>query len=258
MDTLRFLDILGFTVGLIYLYLEYKASIWLWLVSLVMPAIDMVLYYKAGLYADFGLAIYYCLIAIYGFAVWMMPALKHLKRRKTDDGGTTVVAADSINASAEGTVVVAANVAETSAEGTVVMAANSINASAEGPSSHGSGARDLPITHFRRSYIVPATAVFIALWVAIWWFLSRHTNSTVPISDAFTTALSIVAMWALARKYVEQWLMWFAVDAVCTILYVQKGIPFKAAIYAIYTIVAILGYRKWLTMMDTQKTKGLC
>ena len=228
MDTLRFLDILGFTVGLIYLYLEYKASIWLWLASLIMPAIDMVLYYKAGLYADFGLAIYYCLIAIYGFVVWMMPALKHLKRRKTDDGGTTVVAADSINASAEG------------------------------PSSHGSGARDLPITHFRRSYIVPVTAVFIALWVAIWWFLSRHTNSTVPISDAFTTALSIVAMWALARKYVEQWLMWLAVDAVCTILYVQKGIPFKAAIYAIYTIVAILGYRKWLRMMDTQKTKGLC
>jgi len=271
MDTLRFLDILGFTVGLIYLYLEYKASIWLWLASLVMPAIDMVLYYKAGLYADFGLAIYYCLIAIYGFAVWMMPALKHLKRRKTDDGGTTVVAADSINASAEGTVVVAANVAETSAEGTVVMAADSINASAEGtvvmaadsinasaegPSSHGSGARDLPITHFRRSYIVPATAVFIALWVAIWWFLSRHTNSTVPISDAFTTALSIVAMWALARKYVEQWLMWLAVDAVCTVLYVQKGIPFKAAIYAIYTIVAILGYRKWLTMMHHVKSSA--
>lgn len=256
MDTLRFLDILGFTVGLIYLYLEYKASIWLWLASLVMPAIDMVLYYKAGLYADFGLAIYYCLIAIYGFAVWMMPALKHLKRRKTDDGGTTVVAADSINASAEGTVVVAANVAEASAEGPVVMAADSINASAEGPSSHGSGARDLPITHFRRSYIVPATAVFIALWVAIWWFLSRHTNSTVPISDAFTTALSIVAMWALARKYVEQWLMWLAVDTVCTILYVQKGIPFKAAIYAIYTIVAILGYRKWLTMMHHVKSSA--
>lgn len=256
MDTLRFLDILGFTVGLIYLYLEYKASIWLWLASLVMPAIDMVLYYKAGLYADFGLAIYYCLIAIYGFALWMMPALKHLKRRKTDDGGTTVVAADSINASAEGTVVVAANVAEASAEGPVVVAADSINASAEGPSSHGSGARDLPITHFRRSYIVPATAVFIALWVAIWWFLSRHTNSTVPISDAFTTALSIVAMWALAHKYVEQWLMWFAVDAVCTVLYVQKGIPFKAAIYGLYTIVAVMGYRKWLTMMHHVKSSA--
>jgi nicotinamide mononucleotide transporter len=58
MDTLRFLDILGFVVGLVYLILEYKASIWLWLASIIMPAIDMVLYYKAGLYADFGMAIY--------------------------------------------------------------------------------------------------------------------------------------------------------------------------------------------------------
>lgn len=70
MDTLRFLDILGFVLGLIYLYLEYRASIWLWLTSIVMPAVDMVLYYRAGLYADFGLAIYYCLAALYGWAVW--------------------------------------------------------------------------------------------------------------------------------------------------------------------------------------------
>ena len=40
MDTLRFLDILGFVVGLVYLILEYKASIWLWLASIIMPAID--------------------------------------------------------------------------------------------------------------------------------------------------------------------------------------------------------------------------
>ena len=44
MDTLRFLDMLGFVLGLIYLYLEYRASIWLWLASIVMPADDMVLY----------------------------------------------------------------------------------------------------------------------------------------------------------------------------------------------------------------------
>ena len=70
MDTLRFLDILGFVVGLVYLVLEYKASIWLWLASIVMPAIDMVLYFKAGLYADFGMAIYYCLAGVYGYLSW--------------------------------------------------------------------------------------------------------------------------------------------------------------------------------------------
>lgn len=73
----------------------------------------------------------------------------------------------------------------------------------------------------------------------------------MPVTDAFTTALSIVALWALARKYAEQWLLWFVVDAVCTWLYIRKGIPFKATIYGLYTVVALLGYRKWLRMMPS-------
>ena len=43
MSLLHFLDVLGFVVGLLYLYLEYRASIWLWLASIIMPAIDMAL-----------------------------------------------------------------------------------------------------------------------------------------------------------------------------------------------------------------------
>jgi len=192
MDALRFLDILGFSVGLIYLYLEYKASIWLWLASLIMPAIDMVLYFKAGLYADFGMAIYYCLIAIYGFAVWKFG--KQARKKG-----------------------------------------------------------EMPIRHFPPYYIFPAVATLGLVWYAIWWILSTQTNSTVPLTDAFTTALSVVAMWALARKYAEQWLLWLVVDAICSILYVYKGIPFKAAIYGLYTIVAVFGYRKWLSLMKTEQ-----
>ena len=199
MDTLRLLDILGFVVGLVYLYLEYKASIWLWLASVVMPAVDMVLYYKAGLYADFGMAIYYCLAAVYGFVVWRWAGRRGARRQQ-------------------------------------------------------SAAAELPITHFRRAHILPAAAALLALWAAIWWLLSRHTNSTVPVTDAFTTALSVVALWALARKYAEQWLLWLVVDAVCCALYVYKGIPFKACIYGLYTVFAVFGYRKWLSMMGRPAT----
>ena len=91
--------------------------------------------------------------------------------------------------------------------------------------------------------------IALALWAAIWWILVRHTDSTVPVADAFTTALSIVALWALSRKYAEQWLIWLVVDLVCCVLYVRKGIPFKASIYGLYSVVAVLGYRKWLQAM---------
>ena len=93
--------------------------------------------------------------------------------------------------------------------------------------------------------------VVVLVWYIIYYILIHYTNSTVPVTDAFTTALSIVALWALARKYAEQWLMWFVVDAVCTWLYIRKDIPFKAAIYGLYTMVALLGYRKWLRMMPS-------
>ena len=190
MDTLRFLDILGFVVGLVYLILEYKASIWLWLASIIMPAIDMVLYYKAGLYADFGMAIYYCLAGVYGYASW-----KWFKKAESQQR------------------------------------------------------TERPITRYKKQHILPSLAAMLLLWFGIWWMLTHWTNSTVPVADAFTTALSIVALWALAQKYAEQWLLWLVVDVVCCILYVRKGIPCKAAIYGIYCAVAVLGYRKWLRMI---------
>ena len=66
----QYLEILGTIVGLVYLYLEYKADIWLWLASIIMPAIYLVVFYDAGLYADTAINIYYLAIALYGWAAW--------------------------------------------------------------------------------------------------------------------------------------------------------------------------------------------
>lgn len=60
---LNFLEIFGTIVGLVYLWLEYRASIYLWIAGIVMPAIYIFVYYKAGLYADFGINIYYLIAA---------------------------------------------------------------------------------------------------------------------------------------------------------------------------------------------------
>jgi nicotinamide mononucleotide transporter len=88
------------------------------------------------------------------------------------------------------------------------------------------------------------------IWGVIYFLLSRFTNSNVPVADAFTTALSIVGIWALARKYIEQWFVWMVVDVVTCALYFYKDIPFKAGLYALYVIIAVFGYRKWRSMME--------
>ncbi|MBQ2033394.1 MAG: nicotinamide mononucleotide transporter, partial [Alistipes sp.] len=63
----------------------------------------------------------------------------------------------------------------------------------------------------------------------------------------------IVAYWMLSRKFVEQWLVWLAVDVITVGLYVYKGIPLTAGLYALYCVLAIVGYKRWLKMMRAQQ-----
>lgn len=192
--TENFLEILGTIVGIIYLYWEYKGDIKLWIAGIIMPAISLYVYYTAGLYADFGINIYYLVVAIYGWAIWQFG----VKGKKGEQ-------------------------------------------------------HDLRIIHTPRRIYLPLAFIFVALWVAIGEILIHFTNSTVPWLDAFTTSMSIVGMWMLARKWIEQWWAWLLVDAVSTGLYVYKGIYFYAALYGVYTIIVFFGYKKWLQLMKEGK-----
>lgn len=184
------LDIITTVLGLIYILLEYRASICLWIVGIIMPALDIWLYWSHGLYGDAGMAVYYTVAAIYGYVVW-----KFGKKR---------------------------------------------NQKAE---------EELPITHMRKSLYLPTIVIFFVTWALTYYVLATFTNSTVPVLDGFTNALSFVGLWALARKYIEQWFFWIVVDAVCFYLYIGKGIPFKAGLYGLYVFIAIAGYFKWKKMM---------
>ena len=220
----HWLDIVTTILGLIYLVLEYRASIALWVVGIVMPAMDIYLYWSHGLYGDAGMAVYYTLAAIYGYAVWKFGAKwKRMLKRKASGAAGSDKALD------------------TDGSDKAVDAAGSDKA----VDAAGGSSEELPITFFPRRLILRTLGFFLLAWAATYYVLVAYTNSTVPLLDAFTNALSFVGLWALARKYVEQWLFWIAVDVVCCYLYVVKGIPFKAGLYGLYVVIAVLGYIKW-------------
>lgn len=193
--SVHWLDILTTILGLIYIWLEYRASIALWIVGIIMPALDTYLYWSHGLYGDSAMAVYYTAAAVYGYIAWRWG--KGVKQ----------------------------------------------TSNAQQPTANA------PITHMPLAKYVPTTLFFFAAWAVTYYVLITWTNSTVPLLDAFTNALSFVGLWALARKYIEQWFFWILVDAVCCVLYVQKGIPFKAGLYGLYVVIAIAGYIKWKQMM---------
>lgn len=220
----HWLDIVTTILGLIYLVLEYRASIALWVVGIVMPAMDIYLYWSHGLYGDAGMAVYYTLAAIYGYAVWKFGAKwKRMLKRKASGAAGSDKALD------------------TDGSDKAVDVAGSDKA----VDAAGGSPEELPITFFPRRLILRTLGFFLLAWAATYYVLVAYTNSTVPLLDAFTNALSFVGLWALARKYVEQWLFWIAVDVVCCYLYVVKGIPFKAGLYGLYVVIAVMGYIKW-------------
>ncbi|MDE7420976.1 MAG: nicotinamide riboside transporter PnuC [Muribaculaceae bacterium] len=205
----KILEILGFSVGLLYLWWEYHADWRMWYASMVMPAISMWIYFSKGIYADFAINIYYLVIAIYGFIVWTK--------------GHNKIASENID-----------------------------NSDLSDNARRKTQNANHPITNIPPRMLAACVGVFLALWVGLYLILNYLTDSTVPIPDAFTTALSIVGMWMLARKYLQQWIAWILVDAVCACLYWYKGIPLYAILYAIYTIIAFFGYRKWLRLMHNR------
>ena len=107
----------------------------------------------------------------------------------------------------------------------------------------------LPITKMPKRSWLKALVVFLVAQILIAWILINFTDSDVPWWDAFTTALSIIGMWMLARKYLEQWWVWIVVDVVCVGLYIYKGLYFTSGLYALYSVIAVFGWLNWKRLM---------
>lgn len=190
MDTL---EIIGAVIGLVYIFLEYKANFWLWPVGILMSLFYVVIFFDGKFYADAAVNLYYIGANVYGLAVWLRHRFKQ--------------------------------------EGIVEDM--------------------LPISRCPRQKLLASLLVSALLWGLIYCILHFYTDSVAPIGDAFTTALSIVAMWLLAHKYIEQWLFWIVVEIVSVSLYIWKGLYPTAILYGIYTVVAVLGYFNWRKVMVT-------
>lgn len=103
----------------------------------------------------------------------------------------------------------------------------------------------LPVVHIKRKPAAVLLIVFLFLFAAIWYILTNYTDSSVPVGDAFTTAVSIVATWMLARKMIEHWILWVVADIVSMGLYIYKGLYPTVILFVVYTVMAVIGYHEW-------------
>ena len=189
-------EIIAAVIGLLYLWLEYKADVWLWFVGVIMPLLYIYIFFKSKFYADMAINVYYLFASAYGWWRWQLGSYN--KKSRTNDSKVDLT------------------------EDMVVSILHT------------------PVRHIWR-----LSTVFALLFVVIAHILVHYTDSPVPYGDAFTTALSIVGMWMLANKYVEQWWLWVVVNAVSAVLYFNKMLYPTGILYVIYTVVSVFGYLKW-------------
>jgi nicotinamide mononucleotide transporter len=77
------------------------------------------------------------------------------------------------------------------------------------------------------------------------WCLSAYTADPRPWADAALTVASLAAQYQLARKFLENWLVWIAVDVVYVFLYIDQQLYYTAFLYAAYLGIAAWGYFSW-------------
>ncbi len=85
----------------------------------------------------------------------------------------------------------------------------------------------------------------ICFGIIIYFLLIEFTDSSVPLWDATTTGIFIVAMILMARKKIEHWIAWIIGNLISVPLYLYKGLAFTSLQYLIFTILAISGYISW-------------
>lgn len=121
---------------------------------------------------------------------------------------------------------------------------------------------DLSIEHIQKSDIQKMamlsliTVAFVAL---VYYFrpvinnnfsfdgavLGLHLFTWVDYTDMLTTALFLMAMWLMASRKIEHWLLWIVADAISVPLYFYKGLTFTSLQYVVFTFIAIWAYYEW-------------
>jgi nicotinamide mononucleotide transporter len=109
----------------------------------------------------------------------------------------------------------------------------------------GAGESRLVVTRLSPNGWTMSLAAWGIGYLLLAWFLHAYTNTDVPHADGFLTAGSLLGTVLLARKKVENWHVWIAVDVLYVGLYIYKGLMLTAILYGIFVALAVGGLRAW-------------
>ena len=176
------LDQLNLVLGVAGVWLMVRRNLWAFPVGLAAVAVQGVLFFRARIYADAALQVFFAATLAWGWWHWVK------------DRGA---------------------------------------------------APELPVT--RLGWRGRALAIGLAAAATVVWALAlrRWTDAVIPWRDAFVAAFSVAAQVLQARKHIENWYFWIAVNLVAIPAYWSASLAYSAFLYLIYLGLAVAGWWAW-------------
>lgn len=120
--------------------------------------------------------------------------------------------------------------------------------------SGGNARRKLEVTRITLRLGVRLAVIAALASTLMGYGLATRTDASLPYWDSLATALSLIAQWMLARKLIENWLVWIAVDLLSIGIYMAKALYPTMALYAAFLVLAVLGWIEWRKSLRSQQT----
>ena len=111
-----------------------------------------------------------------------------------------------------------------------------------------------------KTQLLLAAVIVIILSFVLGFVMGRYTDADLYYFDSFTTSGSLVAQYLLAKKYLQNWLLWIIVDMVAIPVYLYKGLYYFSLLFLVYLIICIYGYVSWkknLSVQSSETRKGV-
>jgi nicotinamide mononucleotide transporter len=103
----------------------------------------------------------------------------------------------------------------------------------------------LPVSWSSKRDGIITCSIVIAGFGVLYYSLSRFTNSTVPLWDAWVSATAWAGMWLLAKRKIENWVLLNISNAFAVPLLFHKQLPLYALLTLFLFIIAVQGFFKW-------------
>jgi nicotinamide mononucleotide transporter len=214
-----FIEFVAMAFGILSVYFSKKANILVYPTGIISTVLYVYLLSKWQMYGDLIINIYYTLMSIYGWWLWSRDVnpdthqLNHISRCSKKDCIYTLI----------------------------IFVFTSI----------------FVIAVYKYYGVMPKGMGVKESFDYVWQHIKTGSLSQIrqitPYLDTFTTGAAFAAMWLMANKKLESWILWIIVNTASVPLYFIKGYGFTGIQYFIFLVMAFYGYKEWKQLMQKQK-----